>query len=107
MGDLFDALFSRGGRGGGRGGRKNQMRKGEDVVFPLKVNLEDMYNGQSKKLRLTKYCVFRLHRPWEQEWKIMRMPPMQRQWCACGRASTWSRHDSTVPNNVSRLQRRR
>lgn len=56
--NLFDVLFGGGGGrgrggGGGRGG-KSQKRKGEDVVFPLKVTLEDVYNGTTKKLRLTK-----------------------------------------------------
>jgi DnaJ family protein A protein 2 len=27
------------------------------VVFPLKVTLEDLYNGMSKKLRLTKNVI--------------------------------------------------
>ena len=54
--DIFD-LFGGGMFGGGGGGRDPRSRgkaKGEDVVFPLKVTLEDLYNGTSKKLRLTK-----------------------------------------------------
>jgi len=47
--DIFD-LFGGAFGGGGRRG----PRKGEDVVFPLKVTLDDLYNGTSKKLRLTK-----------------------------------------------------
>ena len=43
-----------GGGGGGRDPRSRGKQKGEDVVFPLKVALEDLYNGTSKKLRLTK-----------------------------------------------------
>jgi len=40
---------------GGRGGqRPGQKKKGEDVVFPLKVSLNDLYTGANKKLRLTK-----------------------------------------------------
>lgn len=57
-GNLFDVLFGGGGGGRGRGassnGGRSQKRKGEDVVFPLKVTLEDLYLGTSKKLRLTK-----------------------------------------------------
>lgn len=49
--DLFDLLSGGGGRGGGG---RSQKKKGEDVVFPLKVELEDVYNGTTKKLRLTK-----------------------------------------------------
>jgi DnaJ family protein A protein 2 len=52
--DIFD-LF--GGAFGGGGGRRGGKKKGEDVVFPLKVTLEDLYNGTSKKLRLTKNVI--------------------------------------------------
>lgn len=57
-GDLFD-LFTggRGGRGGGRGGAPRGKKRGDDVVFPLKVTLEDLYRGTSKKLRLTKSVI--------------------------------------------------
>lgn len=49
--DIFDILRGRtGGRGRGR-------RKGEDVVFPLKVSLDNLYNGMTKKLRLTKNVI--------------------------------------------------
>jgi len=50
--DIFD-LF---GGGGSRRGR-NEKRRGEDVVFPLKVTLEELFNGMSKKLRLTKSVI--------------------------------------------------
>lgn len=43
--------------GGGRGRGQPRVRKGEDVVFPLKVTLEDLYNGCAKKLRLTKNII--------------------------------------------------
>ena len=47
-----------GGGGGGRGERGPRGKaKGEDVVFPLKVTLEDLYNSTSKKLRLTKSVI--------------------------------------------------
>ena len=39
--------------GGGRSSRSRQ-RKGEDVVHGLKVSLEDLYNGVTKKLSLAK-----------------------------------------------------
>lgn len=51
--DIFD-LF---GFGGGSSSQRHGKRKGEDVVFPLKVTLEDLYNGTSKKLRLTKNII--------------------------------------------------
>ncbi len=51
--DLFDILSGRAG-----GNRQPQgKRKGEDVVFPLKVTLEELYNGITKKLRLTKNVI--------------------------------------------------
>ncbi len=54
--DIFDILSGRAGRGGGGDGRP-QRRTGEDVVFPLKVSLDDLYNGMTKKLRLTKNVI--------------------------------------------------
>lgn len=51
--DLFDMLSGRAPRG--RGGPRK--RRGEDVVFPLRVTLENLYNGMTKKLRLTKNVV--------------------------------------------------
>ena len=53
--DIFD-MFG-GGMFGGGGGRRGGKKKGEDVIFPLKVTLEDLYNGTSKKLRLTKSVI--------------------------------------------------
>ncbi|CAM6051597.1 unnamed protein product [Sphagnum compactum] len=55
--DIFESLFGGGGGsafggGSGRGGRR--QRRGEDVVHPLKVSLEDLYNGTSKKLSLSR-----------------------------------------------------
>lgn len=48
-----DPSFSGGsGRGGGR-----RQRRGEDVVHPLKVSLEDLYNGTSKKLSLSRNVI--------------------------------------------------
>lgn len=43
----------RAGGGRGRGGR----RKGDDVVHPLKVSLEELYNGTTKKLSLAKNVI--------------------------------------------------
>ena len=51
--DIFD-LF-----GGGLGGRRGPKRRprGEDIVFPLKVTLEHLYNGVVKKLALTRKVI--------------------------------------------------
>jgi DnaJ family protein A protein 2 len=64
FGGLFGGLFGGspfgfGGAafGGGsvRGGRMRQ--KGEDTVQPLKVSLEDLYNGKTSKLALSKQII--------------------------------------------------
>ena len=46
--DIFSAFF--GGGGGGRRGPK----KGEDLQHPIQVDLENLYNGKSVKLSLTR-----------------------------------------------------
>ncbi|KAJ6835513.1 dnaJ protein-like protein 2-like [Iris pallida] len=51
--DIFEQFFGGGGFGGG-GSRVRRQRKGEDVVQTLKVSLEELYNGTSKKLSLTR-----------------------------------------------------
>lgn len=52
-GDIFEAFFGGGGRGrGGGGSRKRQKTK--DVVQPLKITLEQMYTGQTKKMAITR-----------------------------------------------------
>ncbi|CAG9771401.1 unnamed protein product [Ceutorhynchus assimilis] len=59
--DLFSHLFGGGlfggfsGYGGGGGMRRRQ--RGEDTVHPLKVTLEDMYNGKTSKLQLSKNVI--------------------------------------------------
>ena len=55
--DIFEAMFGGnpfGPGGGGRGSGRQRQRKGEDVVHGLKVSLEDLYNGVTKKLSLAK-----------------------------------------------------
>lgn len=49
--NYFLNVFFTGGGGSSRGRRQ---RRGEDVVHPLKVSLEDLYNGTSKKLSLSR-----------------------------------------------------
>jgi DnaJ family protein A protein 2 len=58
--DIFEAMFGGnpfGGPGGGRGGGRQRVRKGEDVVHALKVGLDDLYNGVTKKLSLSKNII--------------------------------------------------
>mmetsp|Transcript_107104 Transcript_107104/g.313216 ORF Transcript_107104/g.313216 Transcript_107104/m.313216 type:complete len:520 (+) Transcript_107104:106-1665(+) len=54
--DIFEAFFGGGGRrGGGGGGRRRQKTK--DVVQPLKCTLEQIYNGQTKKMAITRQVI--------------------------------------------------
>lgn len=58
--DIFEQMFGGnpfGGGGGGRGGGRSRVRKGEDVVHGLKLSLEDLYNGVTKKLSLAKNII--------------------------------------------------
>ncbi|XP_011017420.1 PREDICTED: dnaJ protein homolog 2-like isoform X2 [Populus euphratica] len=52
--DIFESFFGGGGFGGGGSSRGRRQKQGEDVVHPLKVSLEDLYNGTSKKLSLSR-----------------------------------------------------
>jgi len=60
----FDSMFGfggpfgmsgMGGMGGGR--RRQQRRRGEDTVHPLRVKLEDLYMGKVSKLKLRKKVI--------------------------------------------------
>ncbi|XP_076946970.1 dnaJ protein homolog [Bidens hawaiensis] len=57
--DIFQSFFGGGSPFGGGGGssRGRRQRRGEDVVHPLKVSLEDLYNGTSKKLSLSRNVI--------------------------------------------------
>lgn len=54
--DIFQSFFGSGGGNpfGGGSGRGRRQRRGEDVVHPLKVSLEDLYGGTTKKLSLSR-----------------------------------------------------
>lgn len=52
--DIFQSLFGGNPFGGGSSRGSRRQRRGEDVVHPLKVSLEDLYNGTSKKLSLSR-----------------------------------------------------
>ncbi|KAK9144347.1 hypothetical protein Sjap_004250 [Stephania japonica] len=55
--DIFESFFGGGvfGGGGGSGSSRGRRQKqGDDVVHSLKVSLEDLYNGTSKKLSLSR-----------------------------------------------------
>mmetsp|Transcript_28883 Transcript_28883/g.40591 ORF Transcript_28883/g.40591 Transcript_28883/m.40591 type:complete len:421 (+) Transcript_28883:184-1446(+) len=51
--DLFSMFF---GGGGGRGGRQGP-RKGPSIQHPLKVSLEDLYNGKTVKLAVNRKVI--------------------------------------------------
>ncbi|XP_049380643.1 dnaJ protein homolog isoform X2 [Solanum stenotomum] len=55
--DLFNSFFSGSPFGGGGGRRGQRERRGDDVVHPLKVSLEDLYTGISKKLSLSRNVI--------------------------------------------------
>jgi len=52
--DLFSMFFGGGGRG--RGGRAGP-RKGPNINHPLKVSLEDLYNGKTVKLAINRKVI--------------------------------------------------
>lgn len=49
--DIFSMFF---GGGGGGGSRQRGPKKGKDVVHPLKVSLEDIYNGKVVKISVNR-----------------------------------------------------
>jgi len=53
-GDIFDVLS---GRNRGGGGRRSGVKKGENMVHPLKVTLEQIMKGSSRTLRLTRKVI--------------------------------------------------
>eukprot|EP00440_Ansanella_granifera_P020074 gb/GFBE01021809.1/.p1 GENE.gb/GFBE01021809.1/~~gb/GFBE01021809.1/.p1 ORF type:complete len:512 (+),score=193.29 gb/GFBE01021809.1/:1-1536(+) len=53
-GDIFEAFFG-GGRGGGR--RQQKRQKTKDVVQTLKITLEQMYSGATKKMAITRQVI--------------------------------------------------
>ncbi|XP_047325803.1 dnaJ protein homolog [Impatiens glandulifera] len=53
--DIFQSFFGGSPFGGGGGSsRGRRQRRGEDVIHSLKVSLDDLYNGTSKKLSLSR-----------------------------------------------------
>ncbi|GLU00391.1 hypothetical protein SLE2022_177670 [Rubroshorea leprosula] len=57
--DIFETFFGGGAFGGGSFGggassRGRRQKQGEDVVHTLKVSLEELYNGTTKKLSLSR-----------------------------------------------------
>ncbi|XP_064610449.1 dnaJ homolog subfamily A member 2-like [Liolophura sinensis] len=60
FGDMFGGLFGFGGGFpgmGGMGGGRRGRRRGEDTMHSLRVSLEDLYNGKTAKLQLSKTVI--------------------------------------------------
>lgn len=68
FGDIFGGLFGGMGGMGGMGGpfgfggggmahRQRRRKRGEDTLHPLRVSLEDLYNGKTSKLQLSKQVI--------------------------------------------------
>lgn len=58
--DIFSHFFEGGlfgGFGGFGGPNMRRRQRGEDTVHPLKVTLEDLYNGKTTKLQLSKNVI--------------------------------------------------
>ncbi|GAB4855197.1 DNAj domain protein [Ancistrocladus abbreviatus] len=55
--DIFQSFFGGDPFGGGGSSRGRRQRRGEDVIHPLKVSLEDLYNGTTKKLSLSRNVI--------------------------------------------------
>ncbi|EPS59846.1 hypothetical protein M569_14958, partial [Genlisea aurea] len=55
--DIFSSFFGGSHFGAGGSSRGRRQRKGDDLVQPLKVSLEDLYTGTSKKLSLSRNVI--------------------------------------------------
>merc|ERR1719440_8212 len=56
-GDIFEAFFGGGGGPGRRGSAGRRRQSTKDVVQPLKVTLEQLYTGQTKKMAITRQVI--------------------------------------------------
>ncbi|KAA3475395.1 dnaJ protein-like protein 1-like [Gossypium australe] len=55
--DIFESFFGGGAFGGGGSSRGRRQKRGEDVVHALRVSLEELYNGTTKKLSLSRNAI--------------------------------------------------
>mmetsp|Transcript_8040 Transcript_8040/g.13785 ORF Transcript_8040/g.13785 Transcript_8040/m.13785 type:complete len:418 (-) Transcript_8040:220-1473(-) len=55
--EIFEQFFGGGMFGGGGPRRRGGRQRGEDVVHPLAVSLEDLYKGKTTKLALNKHVL--------------------------------------------------
>ena len=54
--ELFSQFFG-GGMFGGDGSRRREPKKTKDMVYPMKVSLEDLYKGKTSKIALQKNVI--------------------------------------------------
>merc|ERR1719221_2294132 len=55
--DIFEAFFGGGGGGGRRGGGGKRRQKTKDVVQSVQCTLEQLYNGHTKKMAITRKVI--------------------------------------------------
>ncbi|KAJ7536398.1 hypothetical protein O6H91_12G067800 [Diphasiastrum complanatum] len=55
--DIFESFFSGASPFGGGSRSSRRQRKGEDVIHPMKVSLEELYNGTSKSISLSRNVI--------------------------------------------------
>jgi len=55
--DLFSMFFGGGSPFGGGGGRHHGPRRGQDIGHELRVTLEDLYNGKTKKMAIQRQVI--------------------------------------------------
>ncbi|GAB2288509.1 DNAj domain protein [Dionaea muscipula] len=55
--DIFSSFFGGNPFGGGGSSRGRRQRRGEDIIHPMKVSLEDLYNGTTKRLCLSRNVI--------------------------------------------------
>lgn len=55
FGDIFGSHFGGGGFGGGFGQRGTRQTKGSDLRIRVKLNLEEMMNGATKKVKIKRF----------------------------------------------------
>ncbi|XP_020096223.1 dnaJ protein homolog 2-like [Ananas comosus] len=55
--DIFQSFFGGSSFGGGGSSRGRRQKRGEDVIHPLKVSLEELYNGTTKKFSLSRNII--------------------------------------------------
>ncbi|CAN6486618.1 unnamed protein product [Victoria cruziana] len=55
--EFFQSFFGGSPFGGGGSSRGKRQKRGEDLIHPLKVSLEELYNGTSRKLSLSRNVI--------------------------------------------------